>query len=113
MASMDSSLKGSYGAPYWEMVVVGTDGIARAHVDATEGVIWHKADRGSPRVFYRNQNDTIAAAVANLVQAIQNGSEPTYRFSTAAKFSTSAWPGLNHLKQNRPWPCRSVFEWSL
>jgi predicted dehydrogenase len=70
LGSMDIIFNISCGAPSWEMEVVGTEGIARAHLDVMEGIIWHKDDKGSPRVFYRQQNDTIAAAVERFVRAI-------------------------------------------
>ena len=75
MGSMDIIYNVSCGAPSWEMEVVGTDGIARAHLDVMEGVIWHKDDRGTPRVFYRQQNDTIVAAVERFVRSIVDGKE--------------------------------------
>jgi predicted dehydrogenase len=52
---------------------VGTDGIARAHLDVMEGIIWHKDDAGAPRVFYRNQNDVIGDAVDRFVRSIVDG----------------------------------------
>ena len=73
MGSMDIIFNVSCGAPSWEMEVVGTEGIARAHLDVMEGVIWHKDDRGAPRTFYRNQNDTIISAVGRLVKSITDG----------------------------------------
>ncbi len=63
MGSMDIIFNVNCGAPAWEMEVVGANGIARAHLDAMEGIIWHKDDSGAPRVFYRAQNDTIDDAV--------------------------------------------------
>jgi predicted dehydrogenase len=75
MGSMDIIFNVSCGAPSWEMEVVGTDGIARAHLDMMEGILWHKEDRGSPRMFYRQQNDTIAAGVGRFVKSILNGSD--------------------------------------
>ncbi|MDA0745845.1 MAG: Gfo/Idh/MocA family oxidoreductase [bacterium] len=73
MGSMDIIFNVSCGAPSWEMEVVGTEGIARAHLDVMEGIIWNKEDAGAPRVFYRQQNDTIAEAVGRFVRSIQNG----------------------------------------
>ena len=73
MGSMDIIYNVSCGAPSWEMEVVGTDGIARAHLDVMEGIIWHKDDRGTPRVFYRQQNDTIGNAVGRFVGSIRDG----------------------------------------
>ena len=73
MGSMDIIYNVSCGAPSWEMEVVGTDGIARAHLDVMEGIIWHKDDKGSPRVFYRQQNDTIGDAVGRFVRSIRDG----------------------------------------
>lgn len=70
MGSMDIIYNVSCGAPSWEMEVVGTDGIARAHLDVTECVIWHKNDPGSPRVFYRYQNDVIGEAVNRFIEAV-------------------------------------------
>jgi predicted dehydrogenase len=75
MGSMDIIYNVSCGAPSWEMEVVGTEGIARAHLDVMEGVIWHKDDRGAPRVFYRQQNDTIVAAVERFVGSIIDGKD--------------------------------------
>ena len=72
---MDIIYNVSCGAPSWEMEVVGTEGIARAHLDVMEGVIWHKDDRGAPRVFYRQQNDTIVAAVERFVGSIIDGKD--------------------------------------
>lgn len=73
MGSMDIIFNVSCGAPAWEMEVVGTDGIARAHLDVMEGIIWHKDDADAPRVFYRNQNDVIGDAVGRFVNSIKNG----------------------------------------
>jgi predicted dehydrogenase len=73
MGSMDIIYNVSCGAPAWEMEVVGTDGIARAHLDVMEGIIWHKDDAGAPRVFYRNQNDVIGDAVDRFVRSIVDG----------------------------------------
>ena len=73
MGSMDIIFNVSCGAPSWEMEVVGTDGIARAHLDVMEGIIWHKEDRGTPRVFYRQQNDTIGDAVGRFIRSILDG----------------------------------------
>lgn len=70
MGSMDIIYNVSCGAPSWEMEVVGTDGIARAHLDVTECVIWHKNDPGSPKVFYRCQNDVIGEAVNRFIEAV-------------------------------------------
>ncbi len=73
MGSMDIIFNVSCGAPSWEMEVVGTDGIARAHLDVMEGIIWHKDDSGSPRVFYRQQNNTIGDAVGRFIRSIRDG----------------------------------------
>ncbi len=73
MGSMDIIFNVSCGAPSWEMEVVGADGIARAHLDAMEGIIWHKDDGGDPRVFYRAQNDTIDAALDRFARAVIDG----------------------------------------
>jgi predicted dehydrogenase len=73
MGSMDIIFNVSCGAPSWEMEVVGTDGIARAHLDVMEGILWHKEDSGSPRVFYRQQNDTIGEAVGRFVRSVRDG----------------------------------------
>ena len=73
MGSMDIIFNVSCGAPAWEMEVVGTEGIARAHLDMMEGIVWHKDDKGAPRVFYRAQNDTIDAAVERFVHAVRDG----------------------------------------
>jgi predicted dehydrogenase len=75
MGSMDIIFNVSCGAPSWEMEVVGTEGIARAHLDVMEGILWHKEDRGAPRVFYRQQNDTIANGVGRFVRSILDGKE--------------------------------------
>ena len=72
MGSMDIIFNVSCGAPSWEMEVVGTDGIARAHLDIMEGIIWHKDNTRSPMVFYRNQNNTIDSAVDSFVSSILN-----------------------------------------
>lgn len=74
MGSMDMIFNVSCGAPAWEMEVVGTEGIARAHLDMMEGIIWHKDDHGTPRVFYRKQNDVIGDAVSRFVRSILEGS---------------------------------------
>lgn len=73
MGSMDIIFNVSCGAPAWEMEVVGTDGIARAHLDVMEGIIWNKEDAGNPRVFYRQQNDTIAEGVGRFVRSVRDG----------------------------------------
>ncbi|MBI3944886.1 MAG: Gfo/Idh/MocA family oxidoreductase [Armatimonadetes bacterium] len=73
MGSMDLIFNVSCGAPAWEMEVVGTDGIARAHLDVTECVIWHKEDPRSSRAFYRNQNDVIGDAVGRFVRSVRDG----------------------------------------
>ena len=70
MGSTDLIFNVACGAPAWEMEVVGTDGIARAHLDMMEGIIWHKDDAGAPRVFYRSQNDVIANAVGYFVRSV-------------------------------------------
>ena len=72
MGSMDIIFNVSCGAPAWEMEVVGTDGVARAHLDVMEGIVWHKDDDGAPRVFYRAQNDTIDAAVERFVRSVRD-----------------------------------------
>ena len=73
MGSMDIIYNVSCGAPAWEMEVVGTEGIARAHLDVMEGIIWHKDDAGAPRVFYRQQNDVIGDGVGRFVRSITEG----------------------------------------
>ena len=73
MGSADIIFNVACGAPAWEMEVVGTDGIARAHLDVMEGIVWHKDDGGKPRVFYRNQNDTIESAVGFFVRSVLSG----------------------------------------
>lgn len=73
MGSMDIIFNVSCGAPSWELEVVGVNGIARAHLDATECIIWHKDEPGSPRVFYRCQNDVIGEAVNWFVRSIVEG----------------------------------------
>jgi predicted dehydrogenase len=73
MGSADIIFNVSCGAPAWEMEVVGTDGIARAHLDVMEGIIWHKSSSGAPKVFYRDQNDVIESAVHYFVRSILKG----------------------------------------
>lgn len=73
MGSMDIIFNVNCGAPAWEMEVVGTEGIARAHLDVMEGIVWHRDDGGAPRVFYRAQNDTIDAAVERFVRSVREG----------------------------------------
>lgn len=73
MGSMDIIFNVNCGAPAWEMEVVGADGIARAHLDMMEGILWHKEDPGTPRVFYRHQNDVIGEGVGRFVRSIVEG----------------------------------------
>jgi len=70
MGSADIIFNVGCGAPSWEMEVVGTDGIARAHLDMMEGIIWHKDHASVPKVFYRSQNDVIGSAVDYFVRSI-------------------------------------------
>jgi predicted dehydrogenase len=73
MGSADIIFNVSCGAPAWEMEVVGTDGIARAHLDVQEGILWHKDSPSAPRTFYRNQNDVIGSAVDRFVRSLTRG----------------------------------------
>jgi len=73
MGSMDIIFNVCCGAPEWEMEVVGTDGIARAHLDMLQGVIWHRNSPETARAFYRNQNNTIESAVRYFVRSILDG----------------------------------------
>ena len=74
MGSMDIIFNVECGAPPWELEVVGTKGIARAHLDVYEGIIWRSGAR--PGVLYRNQNDVIGAAVSAFVKACLECKKP-------------------------------------
>lgn len=73
MGSMDIIFNVECGAPPWEMEVVGTKGIARAHLDMMEGIVWSS---GGCRVFHRTQNDTIVVAVNSFVKSCVQGVQP-------------------------------------
>ena len=69
MGSMDIIYNVSCGAPAWELEAVGSDGIIRAHPDVMEGILWHKDSPGTPRIFYRYQNNVIGEAVRYFVRS--------------------------------------------